>query len=48
MKLIRLYRAIRLFLQIVWRVDSSEFRMSIGTAWAVARGIWLEEETKHK
>jgi hypothetical protein len=37
---------LRLFSSIVWRVwdinpdDGSNYRLSIGTAWAVASGVW--------
>jgi hypothetical protein len=40
---------LRLFLSIVWRVwdvnpdDGSNYRLSIGTAWAVACGVWKSE-----
>lgn len=36
-------RAIWLFFRIVWRIDSSESRMSIETAWRVSKSIWLSK-----
>lgn len=38
-RIARLYRTVRLFLGIVWRVDWSEQRMGIETAWYIARII---------
>lgn len=36
-RIYRWYRTIKLFLGIVWRFDWSEQRMSINTAWFIAR-----------
>jgi hypothetical protein len=37
------YRAIKLFLGIVWREHENGWRVDIRTAWQVARIMWLED-----
>ncbi len=37
----RYFRAIKLFLTLVWRKHDGDV-ISSGTAWAVAKGIWLK------
>lgn len=44
MKTQNLFSAIALFLSIVYRLDSSGYRMSPATAWAVAKQIWLTKK----